>query len=100
MIGRNDKPLLVILIIALVLLLIILVSIKYCNHRRAYDMWIHKQLGPTDIIITGIEKRCGRLKRRWFCQPIRITSTEAEIERDEDQFLAAHGVNIKPKQHL
>lgn len=67
---------------------------------RAYDMWIHKQLEPTDIIITGNRKRYREIKKEMVLPADQDNRTEAEIERDEDQFLAAHGVNIKPKQHL
>lgn len=67
---------------------------------RAYDMWIHQQLEPTDIIITGNRKRYREIRKELVMTIDTDLRTIEQIEKDEDDFLAAHGVNIKPKQPL
>ena len=60
---------------------------------RAYDMWIHKQLEPTDVIITGNKRRHKEIKKQLVIQePNKDNRTEAEITQAEDEFLKKHGV--------
>jgi len=67
---------------------------------RAQDMWIHQQLEPTDIIITGNRKRYREIRKELVMTSDKDIRSLVQKERDEDDFLAAHGVNIKLKQPL
>lgn len=64
---------------------------------RAYDMWIHQQLEPTDIIITGNRKRHHEMKKEYVIAKDPDTRTPEQIEAAEDEYLQRHGVPVKPK---
>lgn len=83
---------------------------------RAYDMWVHQQLEPDDVIVTGNYKRVHEVKPAWMekmqwfnknhpneGQPKKPVHdmTDAEIEayiKEQDEYLERHGVPVKPKQ--
>lgn len=66
---------------------------------RQQDNYIYQQLEPTDVIITGNAKRYGLLmmpprKRLVDRMPVQPVELEAESNRKQDEYLAAHGVNL------
>lgn len=59
---------------------------------RAYDMWVHKQLEPTDIIITGNRKRYHEIKKELILGKPPVKLSEAEDNRLQDEYLKSKGI--------
>lgn len=59
---------------------------------RAYDMWIHQQLEPTDIIITGNRKRYHEIKKEFVLTKPPVVLSEEEDTRQQDEYLKLKGI--------
>ncbi len=82
---------------------------------RAYDMWIHQQIEPDDVIVTGNYRRVHEVKPAWMWkkdwfnknhpnegQPKKPVHdmTDAEIDeyiKEQDAYLELHGVSVNCK---
>ena len=69
--------------------------------NSAEEYYIHSLLEPDEVIAHGNNKRYGELKKeRVLPGPVYIPVyiPEEEDNRRQDEYLASHGIDIKPKQ--